>query len=103
MNLQPLPKPHGEKVTPKLIDWIQNRSICPPLTVETAVNLVKIRSEFGCHKYGQPLMSKDGRDSVKDAMEELGDLLQYVYKARMNGESTKSLKIILPILQQLLE
>lgn len=36
--------------------------------------------------FGQPLMTLDGRNGKEDAMQELGDLLQYVKKISMSRE-----------------
>lgn len=47
--------------------------------------MVETRTAFGMKKYGQMLMTEDGRDTGRDAVEEMGDLLQYAYKAKMNG------------------
>jgi hypothetical protein len=48
--------------------------------------LVVQRDLFGRSKYGQPLMTLDGRSGKEDAMQELGDLMQYVKKITLSGE-----------------
>ncbi len=50
------------------------------------IALVKERDAFGRAKYGQPLMSNDGRNGIEDARQELGDLLQYVMKCKLAGQ-----------------
>jgi hypothetical protein len=51
--------------------------------------LVQERNAFGVTKYGQPLMTRDGRNGLEDARQELGDLLQYVCKCAMVGPDDK--------------
>ena len=58
-------------------------------------------------KYGRCLNTQDGRDDVVDALEEAGDLLQYAYKAKLNGnlqklkeELSPSLKMLKKILEE---
>lgn len=95
---EPDPINKGVPVTALLIKWLG--------TIETngaqaAVDLVTARDAFGRAKYGQPLMTEDGRDTVEDALQELGDLLQYTYKAKLNGEDITPIKQILPVLIEL--
>jgi hypothetical protein len=86
---EPPPKPSGLVVPDALIKYLKqdknNEDLC---------NLVKQRDAFGRAKYGQPLMSKDGRNGVEDARQEAGDLLQYAYKVYLanDREGLESLK-----------
>lgn len=81
---EPPPVKKGKEVAKELIEFIliakldneQKRKI---------IELITERYEFGMKKYGQPLMTEDGRDDINDALQELGDLMQYIYKAKMNG------------------
>lgn len=98
---EPPPKPHGIAVTPILLKWIDTADVSESVKTE-AIALVKKRDAFGRAKYNQPLMTKDGRDDIEDAMQELGDLLQYIQKAKLNGKDTSALKKFVPLLQQLL-
>jgi hypothetical protein len=75
---QPDPKDEGIEVTPKLIEFIKENSKCQVL--ET---LIKNRYEYGLKKYGQSLKTGDLRNTIEDAFQELGDLLQYLYKAKL--------------------
>lgn len=59
------------------------------------------RYNFGLQKYGQPLMSDDGRDSIRDANEELLDAIQYVIKCKYNKCDLTSVKRTLYILNQI--
>ena len=55
---------------------------------ERLICLVRERDAFGRAKYGQPLMSEDGRNGVVDARQELGDLVQYVCKVSLAPHTT---------------
>lgn len=90
---EPPPVPQGEIVPDKLIEFLtlskqalQDRE---DLLVHTdaVIALIKDRDEFGRKKYGQPLMSEDGRNGVEDAKQELGDLLQYLMKCKLAGQT----------------
>lgn len=83
-----LPKPvkEGYEIPPMVIQWLNEHGF------HESVRLVEARDAFGRGKYGQCLMSQDGRDSVEDARQELGDALQYIYKAIFNGEDITPLK-----------
>jgi len=72
MSLQPDPQPKGYAITPKLL--------IHTFQYEQLSELIQQRYEFGIKKYGQPLMSSDGRNGIQDAREEMGDLVQYVFK-----------------------
>lgn len=89
---QPNPVNKGENVPSEFRNWAQHNGF------DDASQLSKIRDLFGQTKYGQPLMSEDGRDTIKDAVEEIGDLLHYLYKARMNNLDVDSIKKYLPVL-----
>jgi len=99
---EPPPKPNGEDVTPKLIDWITEQ-VLPMDTITKTVELIKARDYYGFSKYGQHLKTNDGRNTVEDAIQELGDLIQYLYKAKLNGEDIKIIKEIMPVLTKMLE
>lgn len=95
---EPDPQKSGLIVPDALIKYLKQR----PNTQEL-VRLVEQRNEFGIRKYGQPLMSQDGRSGVEDARQELGDLLQYCYKCRLNGsEDTKELRQLVNRAQKIL-
>lgn len=99
---EPSPKNKGVAITPLLINWINKQEKILDHEKSKAVELIKQRSEFGISKYGQPLMSEDGRDELEDAKQELGDLIQYTYKAKMKGRSTKEIEEIVSVLMTLL-
>ena len=61
------------------------------------------RYDFGLKKYGQPLMSDDGRDSVRDADEELLDAIQYIIKCKYNKCDLTPIKKTLYVLNQIID
>ena len=84
---QPAPKPDGKQVTPLLVDWLLHE-MCGTVSAKKIVEMnaqLMERYDFGMKKYGQPLMTGDGRNEVVDAREEALDMLQYTYKAILNG------------------
>lgn len=74
---QPAPINEGENVPKAFQAWAWKHG------KEHAVQLSKERDAFGQEKYGQPLMTGDGRDTIKDITDELGDGNHYLYKAIM--------------------
>jgi hypothetical protein len=75
---EPPPQPHGIDVTAQLLGAMEHT----PLR-----SLIEARRAYGMSKYGQSLMSQDGRNGLEDARQELGDLVQYVYKVFGPGMS----------------
>ena len=107
---EPPPLDNGDEVTPALIGWLETikhgsthytRDI-NDTDITLAVDLIKARDAYGFGKYGQHLKTRDGRDTQEDAIQELGDLLQYVFKAKLNGENIDKIKQLLPILVELI-
>lgn len=88
---EPPPRNEGVPVTPELVSFLFEHARFSTLDPCPVVDLIRDRDAFGRAKYHQPLMTGDGRDSCEDAVQEFGDLLQYVFKARMNGESVERL------------
>jgi hypothetical protein len=92
---EPAPLNEGEPVTPLLLDWLaeqaKNASGVAAVLFEDVATLIKKRDAFGRLKYGQPLRLNDGRNTVEDAEQEAGDLLQYLFKAYKNGEDVRRL------------
>lgn len=91
---EPAPENRGFPVTPELISFLMTtaRHHTPTINPCPVVELLRERDAFGREKYGQPLMSDDGRNSVEDAMQEFGDLLQYTFKARVNNDDLSRLR-----------
>jgi len=100
---EPSPKPKGSPVTPALLIWL-SQNVKDQAALESASDLVTQRDIFGRNKYGQPLMSGDGRDGLEDLKQEIGDALQYAFKCRINGREIKDeiLPLVL-VLKQLVE
>jgi len=99
---EPDPINEGVEVAPLLKNWIESCELFLDSLKEKAIKLIDERTEYGLKKYGQPLMSKDGRNSIEDARQELGDLIQYVFKAILNHEDVNEIYEILMILNLLL-
>lgn len=78
---EPSPIMKGEIVTQSLVKYLQE---CNHPTI---VELVKERDAFGRKKYGQPLMTEDGRNTLEDIRQEFGDLIQYMWKGIMKQKS----------------
>jgi hypothetical protein len=76
---EPPPVNRGEPVTPPLLAWLRAHGF------EGEARAVEARDAFGREKYGQPLMTLDGRDPIEDARQELADALQYIQRAAMLG------------------
>lgn len=81
---EPPPQPRGVVIPDALCTHIQLQQ---PYAWQALLQLVLERDAFGRKKYGQPLMSEDGRNGLEDARQELGDLLQYTYKMYVAGDS----------------
>ncbi len=53
---------------------------------ERLIELIQERTKLGIQKYGEPLTTHNGRDSMLDALQESIDLNQYLMKALMESE-----------------
>ena len=87
----PSPKRLGEVIPKSRIIFFQNSKIEESIKTKL-IELIMERDAFGREKYGQPLMSMDGRDTIEDARQEIGDLLQYTHKAIVNGEDLEPIR-----------
>lgn len=88
---EPAPVNSGVEVTRPLVAWLLEPNAEGRASFTRTARLVEARAAFGLEKYGQPLMTLDGRDPVEDALQELGDALQYVQKALMLGADLRPL------------
>lgn len=87
---EPSPVNEGKNVPDHLIKWLENTKHS-----KVCIKLIKERDLFGFQKYGQHLMTNDGRSDIEDLRQELGDALQYAMKAKLNGlDLTSTLKIV---------
>lgn len=100
---EPAPICRGENVNESLIKWIQDRYMYLLPLRKNIVGLLKERNAFGVQKYGQPLMSQDGRDDIEDARQEIGDFIQYLWKARMNGKNLSVFKDFVQVINGIME
>ena len=92
---QPAPVAIGDNVPEAFQRWANEHGF------DGAVRLSEARDAFGRAKYGQPLMTGDGRRTDIDALDELGDLLHYLFKAKMNGDAVGRVLRLLPALEAL--
>lgn len=87
---EPAPVPKGRVVYDSLISSLKSFDTGDDKSSAAArddlVTLVTQRHNFGKKKYNQPLMTEDGRDTVEDLRQEIGDAAQYAFKAVMRGE-----------------
>ena len=60
---------------------ILSRNAERPVVWDQVIADFKARDDFGRKKYGVPLMTEDGRDTLQDAYEEALDLAVYLKKA----------------------
>lgn len=77
---EPPPLERGIVVPTALCTHILKHPALDAPRKQALIALVSERDAFGRAKYGQPLMSLDGRNGVEDARQEAGDLLQYAFK-----------------------
>ncbi len=100
---EPAPVPKGIVVYEKACKWID--AFYPEKTKEVLgfLELLQKRYNYGKKKYSQPLMTDDGRDDIEDALQELGDLFVYTFKARLNSHDTAPIRAYVGILQSLLD
>jgi len=99
----PPPVHEGEDVTPRLMDWIDTivERIDPDLA-QTTWDLVARRAVYGWRKYGTTFRTGNGRDVLHDTEQEIGDPLQYIFSARMQGIDVDAIRRFLPVLEKLL-
>lgn len=62
-----------------------------PEVTDQLVEYLYSRTAFGDDKYGTPLLPWDGRDTDMDVIEEASDMLQYLWKRRMEREACAEL------------
>lgn len=99
---EPPPKDEGIFVTPLLIKWIQENANLSDDIKRDTVKLIEQRDAYGFNKYKQHLRTDDGRNTLEDARQEYGDLLQYLFKAIIRGEDDISeLTKLMPVLNEL--
>jgi len=78
--VQPPPHPEGELVLPHVLAALGNDEDMKALAVR--------RAEFGIAKYGQPLMTDDGRSTDIEIEQEIIDNMMYAMKGYLqNGHS----------------
>lgn len=83
----------GEPVFPVLREYIKRYVVSPG--EQTMLDLVDRREQFGIAKYGQTLMSDDGRDTPTEITNELLDALVYITKWRMQNPGNTGIENLL--------
>lgn len=99
---EPPPINKGEPVTPHVIVWINSLTVCSIEEKKEAIELIESRDKYGFDKYGQHLMTGDERNTIEDARQELGDFIQYWFKAKMNREDMEKLYPLCSILKEII-
>lgn len=97
---EPAPVPGGREVTPLLIAWLRAH-VSDLVFRETLIGGLQARDTYGRAKYGQPLMTHDGRDDRTEVLQEVIDAIQYAFKARLNGGQIPELLPFVDLLRQL--
>lgn len=101
---EPPPVKAGQVIPDILIAWLEvAREQIGSNATDEAIELVKSRDAYGRAKYKQPLMTGDGRDIEHDALQEGGDILQYVMSAKIQGAPLERVKRIIRVVNILLE
>lgn len=85
----PAPLSGGREVTPVLLAWIAENVTDVGIRDALLFGIAE-RDTFGRQKYGQPLLTGDGRRTAVEVWQELLDALQYTTKAEMEGERVDS-------------
>lgn len=86
---QPAPLAGGREVMPVLLAWI-SENVTDAATRAALLSGIAERDAFGRQKYGQPLLTGDGRRTAVEVWQDLLDALQYATKAEMEGERIDS-------------
>lgn len=97
-NPIPTTSPDSMRVTPKLQTLFQNQGAIrdePNEVTSGILDDLARRTELGIKRYGQPLMTRDGRDTILDAYEESLDQAQYLQKLVIENPDRPSYKIAL--------
>ena len=80
------PPERGDRDVPEpLISFLEDQGY------DGAADLVRKRVRFGVEKYGTRLETGNGRDPIEDARQEIGDALQYLAQAKMEGRNVREL------------
>jgi len=75
---EPPPTAGVSEVVPALLAYLKSAG-----NPQELIDLIQARDAFGREKYGQTLMTHDGRNAVEDLDQEVGDSFVYAFKIRM--------------------
>lgn len=92
---EPPPLNEGDEVTPKAVEWLRRTGR------DRLVPVIEARAAFGLAKYGQPLRTGNGRDTVEDLRQEIADAIQYAVKGRMLGLDLYAMRDLVIALHEL--
>lgn len=103
---EPPPSTGIASVPDSLIGWLFRSDIDDELTNKNrdgrwgmAIELVNERDAFGRAKYKGPLMTHNGRNMIEDARQELGDAMQYIHGAKMEGLDLSAIRPLIEVLR----
>lgn len=88
---EPDPKPGDQDVPAILIADLEDRGF------DQAADLVRERVCFGVEKYGTRLQTNNGRDPIEDALQEIGDGMQYIKQAIEDDQDHDWARLLEPI------
>lgn len=89
-------------VFPHLRDWLRECKSLGGEDEKFVIDFITGRHFFGVEKYGTGLTTHNGRDANLDAIQELGDCLQYLYQIKLEGKSvSRETRILLQTLVEL--
>lgn len=92
---EPKPENKGIPVYPLALSYLGETEN------EELKELLTQRYNFGLEKYGQPLMTEDGRDEVEDLRQEIGDAVMYLSKCLYKKRDITDVKEMIKILYEM--
>lgn len=102
---EPAPSKGKVSVTANLLQLLTDAIVASPhesyFGNVAMKELVEQRRLLGISKYGQELMTEDGRNAFEDARQEIGDAAQYIWKLGMEGAPDEEFQRILLLLAAL--
>jgi hypothetical protein len=88
---QPLPTPGKEYVQEYMIRELNDDMGMDDELRDAIIRSIEARRELGISKYGVPLQTYNGRDTLIDALDEALDCLTYLTQLEMEDGDTGSL------------
>lgn len=100
---EPAPLNRGEPVVHHTYRYLEELKGVDKDTKAEAKALVDARVAFGLKKYGQLLMSEDGRNHEEDCLQELGDAIQYLGSLKKGKKDLQRVRRMLVVLLALVD